>query len=195
MPIRSTISRSLSDTKAVLGLVAAIWAVSLVNLVLGGPLDGLGIRPRSISGAFGIVLAPFLHGSMQHLLYNTMPMLVLGGLLCLRGAQRFWATTALVVVAGGTGVWLLGRGASHIGASGLVFGYFGYLLAVGWWERKPLPVVIAVVTAVLYSGLIFGVLPLRSSVSWESHLFGLLAGVTIAYTHAQGGRRAAYRQS
>ena len=86
----------------------------------------------------------------------------------------------IVIGVGGVGVWAFGRSAIHIGASGLVFGYFGYLVARGWYERKISSILVAIVVIVLYGGLIVGVLPTPGLVSWEAHLFGLLSGVMAA---------------
>ncbi len=98
-----------------------------------------------------------------------------------RGEQRFWRVSAGIVLVGGLGVWLLGRANTvHIGASGLVFGYFGYLLTAGVVERSLLGVVRAVVVAGLYGSILWGAVPYRPGISWEGHLCGLLAGIGIA---------------
>ena len=166
----------LPRARAVIGLVAVLWVVGAVNLVLGGALERFGIRPREVSGLVGIPLAPFLHAGLLHLVSNTVPMLILGAMVAVRGVKSFWGCTAFVAVVGGLGVWLFGRPAYHVGASGVVFGYFGFLVAAGWFERKVVPVLLALVTIFLYSGVLWGLLPLSARVSWEGHLFGLLAG-------------------
>jgi membrane associated rhomboid family serine protease len=167
--------------RGLLILMVLVWLVSIANLLSGGSFNQYGIYPGKVSGLRGIAFAPFLHGGLMHLLSNTLPMLFLGALVSLRGQTTFWTTTVFVAVVGGLGVWLLGRPAFHIGASGLVFGYFGYLVALGWFERKLGSIAVAVLTLVLYSGLVWGVLPLRAFVSWEGHLFGMLAGALVAY--------------
>ena len=108
---------------------------------------------------------------------NSIPFLVLGGLIALRGRQVLLRVSFIVIGLGGAGVWALGRPAIHIGASGLVFGYFGYLVARGWYERRLGSILMAIVVIILYGGLIVGVLPTPGIVSWEAHLFGLIAGV------------------
>ncbi|MCH8898260.1 MAG: rhomboid family intramembrane serine protease, partial [Chloroflexi bacterium] len=127
-----------------------------------------------------IPLSPFLHGSFGHVVSNSIPFLVLGGLIALRGRQVLLRVSFIVIGLGGAGVWALGRPAIHIGASGLVFGYFGYLVARGWYERKLGSILMAIAVIILYGGLIVGVIPDRSLVSWEAHLFGLIAGVLAA---------------
>ena len=178
-------------------LVAVIWLVFLVNVLLfGGDLNRYGLSPVALPYRFlsefelsasyaaislrGILLAPLLHGSFSHLLSNTFPLLLLGGFVALRGTKTLVGVSLFVVVLGGLLVWLVGRPAVHIGASGLVFGYFGYLVAQGWYERSFVSIVVAVAVLLLYGSIIFGVLPQAGFISWEGHLFGLVAGVLAA---------------
>ena len=179
-------ARIAAALRTIAVVVGAIWAVALVNLLLGPPFDRYGILPRTASGLVGIGVAPLVHANLAHLVSNTLPLLILGGMLGLRGPARFWSTTALIILIGGLGVWLLARSAYHIGASGLVFGYFGYLIALGLLERSVVSIAVACATAALYSGFIWGVLPAGGGVSWEAHLFGFAAGVLAAYLHRRG---------
>lgn len=164
----------------VLGVVALLWAVEAVNLTTGHTLNTWGILPRTLTGLRGIPLSPFLHANLSHLLVNTLPFLVLGGLVCLQGRRQFLGVSLFVIVCGGIALWLFGRSAYHIGASGLVFGYFGYLVARGWYERSLSSILIALATLFFYGGLVWGVLPTNTYISWEGHLFGLLAGIVAA---------------
>ncbi len=166
-------------------MVTVMWAVEVVDVVVPGlDLDVHGIRPRALSGLDGIVWAPFLHGGFGHLASNTVPLLVLGGLVLLRGRQRWLSVTAAVALGGGTLTWLAARGELvHIGASILVFGYAGYLLTAGFVERSPGGIVIAVIVVVIFGGtLLSGILPFAiPGVSWEGHLFGLAAGAATGF--------------
>ena len=162
-------------------LLAVIWVVEAVNLVMGHGLANWGILPRNISGLIGIPLAPFIHGSLVHAISNTIPLIVLGGLTLMAGRDRFWQATILIVLLSGALVWVFARGAYHIGASGLVFGYFGILLGRAVFERSILSFVIAAITVALYGGLIWGVLPTRTYISFEAHLFGMIAGIVVAW--------------
>lgn len=162
----------------VLGLVSVIWIASLVGIMT--PFDLPGVVPRHTFGLVGIATHPFAHANLTHLISNTLPLLVLGGLLAARGRAAFIYATVVIVLASGALVWAFARGAEHIGASGLVFGYLGYLVARGWVERAPLAVAIAIGVVVIYGGLIWGVLPTTSGVSFEAHLAGLLAGIAWA---------------
>ena len=174
--------------------LVVIWVVEIVNLVSGRALVDLGILPRTVSGLIGIPLAPFLHGSLIHAISNTLPMLVLGGLVLTTGEKRFVPTTIGIVLLGGLAVWLVARGNYHVGASGLVFGYFGVLVTRAVMERSPLKILVGVVVVVVYGGLLFGALPTRPWISFESHIFGLLAGIAIVWLEnkydARGGEGA-----
>lgn len=162
-------------------LVAAIWAVEAVNLLLGHSLTSWGILPRRVSGLIGIPLAPFIHAGLWHTVSNTVPLLILGGLTLTGGKTRFWASTAGITLLSGILVWLFARGVLHVGASGLVFGYFGALLARAYFERGLVSIAVAGVTMIFYGGILWGLLPLRSYISFEGHLFGLIAGIAVAW--------------
>jgi membrane associated rhomboid family serine protease len=163
-------------------LLGAMWVIEVIDFVAtSGGLDQLGIRPRSKSGLWGIFRAPFLHAGWQHLSANSVPFVVLGLLVLLRGLRDFLGSTLIIIVLGGSGVWLFGQSNSvHVGASGLIFGYFGFLVVIGILERSLVGVLTSVSVVFLYGGIIWGVLPTTSYISWEGHLFGLLAGAMAA---------------
>lgn len=169
-------------------LVVLIWAVELVNFFLGHGLVSWGISPRSFNGLIGIAFAPMVHGGFWHTVSNTAPLFFLGALTLAGGKKRFWETTVSVTLLSGALVWLFARDAYHIGASGLVFGYFGAILARAVMERSISAVAIGIATVAAYGGLIWGVLPLRSYVSFESHLFGLIAGILVVWLDEKLGR-------
>ncbi|MHC4592877.1 MAG: rhomboid family intramembrane serine protease, partial [Planctomycetota bacterium] len=132
-------------------------------------------------GLLGVLPHPLVHASFGHLLVNTVPLAILGGLIALRGPGELLELSVFVALAEGTVLWLFGHsGAVYVGASGLIVGYFGYLLARGWYERTPGSIVMAVAVLIVYGGLIWSVLPTHTAVAWESHLLGLLAGVLAA---------------
>ncbi len=160
--------------------VGVIWGAHLVNILTGHALSSFGIIPRSVTGLRGIIFCPFIHISFIHLTLNTAPLIILGGLVMLRGRKKFIETSILIVILGGFLVWLFARPGSHIGASGLIYGYFGFLAAAAWYERNLKSILIAIFVVFLYGGLIWGVLPRLCRVSWEGHLFGLVAGVVVA---------------
>lgn len=166
------------------GLIFLLWFLEFVDwLVFNGALDGYGIKPRTTNGLLGILYAPFLHGGFGHLMANTMPILILGGLILIsRGLKDFFIVTGLVMIVSGLGTWLIGPSFSvHIGASGLVFGYFGFLLLMAYFERSCQAIVVAGVVLFVYGGLVWGILPRGDGISWQSHLFGLVGGFLAAY--------------
>ena len=169
-------------------LVVVIWAVEIVNFFFGHGLTNWGILPRSITGLIGIPLAPFIHGGFWHTVSNTIPILILGGLTLVSSEKRFWSSTIGAIVLTGILVWLFARSSYHVGASGLVFAYFGILMGRAFFERSFIAVFVAGVTVILYGGMLWGILPLRSFVSFESHLLGLIAGVVVVWLENRIGK-------
>ena len=162
-------------------LVGGVWVQELLDLLaFGGQLDNYGIQPRNPQTFWHIFTAPFLHTGLPHLIANTVPLAVLAFMSAVRGIGRFLGATFLMVLIGGTLVWLFGRSATHLGASELIFGYLAYLLGVGWWERTPAAIAIALAALFLYGGILWGVLPSNPMVSWEAHLFGFIGGLVAA---------------
>lgn len=174
----------------VLWLVAAMWVLEMVDVLLPADLDGYGIESRDTDGLIGVVAAPMLHADFAHLMANTVPFLILGGIVAARFPQRFWAITATIAVASGLGVWLLGPADTiTVGASGVVFGYLSFLLVAGVRTRHWVDVVIGLAVLFVYGGLLVGALPfgVAPGVSWLAHLMGALAGVLAAVLYV--GRR------
>ena len=161
------------------------WAVELVDQRTSLNLDQYGIVPRDLMGLRGVILSPWLHGSWQHLIANTVTFLGLGVITILVDGRRFIRTTIYLVLLSGMGTWIIARGGVHIGASGLIYGYFGYILGRAIWEGRVLWIVFGVVVAAIYGGMIQGVFPGEAGISWEGHLAGLLGGVWLGKLHAQ----------
>lgn len=189
---RNGIAREIKTHAVILGgFVGLMWILELVDLVvLGGRLNNYGISPRSIVGLRGILFAPFLHGSLSHLIANTIPFLILGWLIMLRSVSDFFLVTTITILIGGLGVWLFAAPYTiHIGASGLVFGYLGFLLLRGYFERSAVSIVLSVLVGLLYGSLIWGVLPSLPGISWQGHLFGFIGGGLAARLLAQEHRK------
>lgn len=166
----------------IFGFVSLIWLVELVNMFMGHSLSRFGILPRTLQGLLGIPLSPFLHGGIWHTLLNTVPFIVLGGLIIIRGVRVFLEASLFIILAGGGCLWLFGRSSYHVGASGLIFGYFGFIVARGWFDRSIGSIIIAFIILFSYGGIIlWGLLPVSPYISWEGHLFGLLGGVLGAW--------------
>lgn len=163
-------------------LIGLMLVVELMNLLSGRMLTGFGIIPRSAESLPYIFTAPFIHGSLSHFLSNMLTFSVFVLLLFQFGTKRFVYISLLLIVMTGLTVWLLGRNASHIGASGIIYGYFGFLVLAGIISRRLVLSLISVFVAIFYGAMIFGVLPSSPYVSWESHLFGFLSGIVLAIT-------------
>ncbi|WP_371238244.1 rhomboid family intramembrane serine protease [Streptomyces pimonensis] len=164
------------------GWVALLWVLEAVDAASGHALDTFGVGPRQVGELRDVVPAAFLHFGFSHLAANTVPLLVLGFLTALSGVRRFLAVVVLIVLTSGLGVWLTAPAHSTTaGASGVVFGFLGYLLVRGFVDRRAGDVVVGVLVAAVYGSLLWGVLPTAAGVSWQGHLFGLLGGVAAAF--------------
>ncbi|HLR44932.1 MAG TPA: rhomboid family intramembrane serine protease [Brevibacterium sp.] len=167
-------------------LLALMWIVEFADLLLPGRFESLGIRAWDLTHLPGVVLAPLLHSTWGHLIANTAPFLILGCLVAAEGARRFWAVTAIAAVVGGIGPWLLAwPGTVTVGASGLVFGYFAYLMVrvftTSSMAHRIGYGVVALVVFVVYGGsMLIGVLPVHPGISWQGHLFGAVGGAVAA---------------
>ncbi len=182
---RVTGSRTLSTltTQAVTvgGTLATFWAAFAANLVTGGALIQYGVIPRTTTGLLGILFAPFIHGSLNHLVANSVPFLVLGWLVMLRNARHFIPVTLVSMFGAGLMAWLVGApGSVHVGASGVVFGYLGFLMLSGWFARSFASIALSIGVTVAWGGLVFGVMPGQPGISWQAHLGGFLGGVLAA---------------
>lgn len=171
-------------------MVIVLWTIELANSLTNDALNNLGIRPRNILGLQGILFAPFLHGSWRHLISNTFPLVILSWLIMARDRSEWIAVTVLTAIGSGLGTWLFGGATTiHIGASGVVFGYFGFLVARAYFERSMGSIAICLLVLALFGGMIWGILPVRVGISWEGHLFGLLGGIAAAWTIAALNRK------
>jgi len=171
------------ELKGIVIFVGVIWAVFVADwLVFPIDFNAFGLTPRKLVGAVGIVTMPFLHANWGHLLSNTDPLLVL--LVLLVGSKaRSWATVVEIMLVGGVLLWVFGRSATHVGASGLIFGLVAFLIASGVFERRIIPLIVSLIVGFLYGGTLFsGVLPVgNSGISWDGHLCGAIAGVIVAW--------------
>lgn len=164
------------------GWVALLWVLEAIDAASGHALDTLGITPREADELRDIVPAAFVHFGFDHLAANSVPLLVLGFLAALSGLRRFLAVATVIILASGLGVWLTApEHSTTAGASGVVFGLFGYLLIRGFVDRRVGDVVVGLLVGAVYGSLLWGVLPTTSGISWQGHLFGLLGGVAAAF--------------
>ena len=175
------------EGKTLLTVVGIFWIIEIIDSVFfQGNLDRLGIQPRNIVGLRGIIFAPFLHGGFGHLIANTIPFITLGWLTMIQETSDFYVVSILAAIIGGIGVWLFaGAGSIHIGASILIYGYLGFLLFRGFFQKNLPSILVSVIVFFLYGGLIFGVLPSQMGVSWQGHLFGFIGGIIAAFAIAK----------
>ncbi|GAA4886505.1 rhomboid family intramembrane serine protease [Actinomycetospora straminea] len=188
-------ARPLRAAILMVGIVAVLWLLELADrtvfVALDPPqgLDDDGIVPRTLDGLGGILWAPLLHGGFDHLASNTVPLLVFGFLVLAGGLGQFIAVTAVIWIVSGVGTWLIGSPGSTIGASGIIFGWFAFLLVRGFFARSVGQIVLAVVLFGIYGGLLVGVLPSNPGISWQAHLCGAIGGILAARIAVAADRR------
>ena len=180
---RRPLGRVRAAAGLMLGWVALLWLLEVVDVATGNALDTYGIEPRRPAELLDIVPAAFIHFGFDHVAANSVPLLVFGFLAALSGIRRFLAVAALIIVVDGLGVWLVSPAHTiTAGASGLIFGLFGYLVVRGFVDRRPLDIVVGLLIGATWgSSILLGIIPTDASVSWQGHLFGLIAGVAAAF--------------
>jgi membrane associated rhomboid family serine protease len=162
-------------------LVGLMWGLEIFDtFVFQNGLDTLGIYPRQPIGLRGILFSPFLHANFTHLGANTVPFIILGWLIMAQSLTNFVVVSVICMVLGGMGTWLFGAKGLHIGASGVIFGYLGFLLARYFFDRRLSSGLVALFVGGTYGSVLWGVFPSLPGVSWEGHLFGFLSGILAA---------------
>ncbi len=159
----------------------AIWIIHVCKAVLHLPLGRLGIYPRDLDGLKGVIFAPLIHGDWAHLMSNTGPLLMLTFTIIFFYRKIAFKSIALIYVLTGLAVWVFARQNFHIGASGVVYGMVSFVFWLGVFRRNAKSIILALIILFLYSGLVMGILPNQPGVSWESHLFGGVVGILVAF--------------
>lgn len=179
------------STRLLLLPLVVMWALQIFNFLTGGSLVRFGVHPRTAVGLTGILFAPLLHGGFLHLISNTVPWLIAGGLIVTSDIGEYVVVVAATWLASGLGAWAFGAAESvHVGASGVVFGFFGYLLIRGWLRRSIAGIAISIALASTYGlVMLLSALPTQAGISWQSHAFGLIGGVLAAIGLARADRR------
>ena len=178
----SIAGRVRSRVVQIAGFTGVLWLVFLIDWFTKADLSKWGLIPRQLQGLWGIVCSPFLHANFSHLVSNTIPLIVLLGIV-LATQRRGWVIVVEIILLGGVLLWVFGQSAVHIGASGLVYGLIAYLLVAGFRQGRIVPAIAALAVGFLYGGtLVFGVLPsVGPEVSWDGHLLSAVAGGLLAY--------------
>lgn len=167
--------------------IALLWLIAIVEHTLGVSFSFLGVYPRAVKGLPGILLMPFVHANFQHLFSNSIPLLVMGAGILYFYRSLSYRVFMIIWIVSGVCVWLGGRPSYHIGASGIVYGLATFLFLSGVIRRNPRLAAISLVVVFLYGGLIWGVLPIWPTISWEGHLFGGIAGIACAILYRDKG--------
>ncbi len=163
-------------------LVLILWVIHILKLTFNLNLSSYGVIARDWSGVKGIFTAPFIHGSIQHLMSNSVPLFVLSTMIILFYRKVAYQSILLIYVMTGAAVWMFSRPyVSHIGASGVVYGLVSFVFWSGLFRRNIKSIVLALIVTILYSGYALGVLPNQKGISWESHLFGAFVGIIVAF--------------
>ncbi len=177
----ASVGQNMLQTAVSMGIfLVVLWVIYFIDAVLlkGKLRNRFGLIPRSHFSLFRILFSPFLHVNRQHLAANSIPFFLLGSLAMVQGQTIFWLATLIIIVVAGLGVYFFGKsGTIHMGASGLILGYFGFLLANAFFNPEPFTIILAILVAVFYLGLITQIVPLKKGVSTTGHLFGFLGGV------------------
>lgn len=176
------------NTIFVLGLIALLFLITIINRLLGNRLNYLGIIPRTTRGLIGIFFSPFLHRDFNHLFFNSIPLFVLANLVLLNGRTAFYIVSVMIIILSGLGIWLIGRRAIHIGASSLIMGYFGYLLFNAYFSINTMTIILSALCIYYFGGLVANLFPGEKDVSWEGHVLGFLAGILTAYWYPIAAR-------
>ena len=170
------------NTVFALELVSILWFIHIINCMMQYRLNVLGIRSRKLSGLPGIIFAPLLHGDFNHLFFNTIPLFVLSALILPEGRITFYYVSGTITILSGFLIWLFGRRGIHIGASSLIMGYFGYLLAKAYFHVTATTIILAGFCLFYFGGLFLSLFPgAKKNVSWEGHVFGFASGIFISY--------------
>lgn len=173
--------KSVNISFDALWLMAFMWALFIIEWALPFDLHGLSLLPRQFNSLPSILTFHFLHNGVWHIVANSLPFVILGALIHLHGRLVYWRVTAIITLISGLGTWLTASSGYVAGASGLVFGYWAFLLSAAYFERSLKALAIAVLVFIFYGAIIFGLLDLRTRIAWSAHFRGLVGGIVAGY--------------
>lgn len=185
--MRNTTSKLFSSLFYPLLFVAFLWAIKVFEVISNTNLSWYGIYPRTVHGLIGVVTMPLLHADFDHLLSNTVPLLVLGTIIFYFYRSIAFQVFFWVYIMTGIWVWAAARESYHIGASGILYGFISFLFFSGVFRKDTRLLALSLFVVFLYGGTVWGMLPIREGVSWESHLLGALAGLITSYNFKKEG--------
>ncbi len=179
--LQSDFDQLLANAHYMVYIILLLLGIQIVNALLGYRLNYFGNYPRHLRGLPGIFISPFLHGNFQHFFMNAIPLFALGTFAMQAGLIYFaWLMAFIIVVSGGL-LWLFGRSAIHIGASGVIMGLFSFLLFNAYFHPSLAALMLAAVTIYYFASLFLGLFPADETTSWEGHVFGFIAGIAAIY--------------
>ncbi len=170
----------IGKLKIALIFPAIVSIAFAANFITQGWLNTFGIVPRNTNYLTGIVTAPFVHREASHYLSNIVPLIILSIFLAQHGAKRYFIVITSIAIGAGLGVWIVGRPYNHIGASGVIYGLFSFLLIHGFYEKSLKSIAIGAGVGLIYSGLCISVFRITHGISWESHILGFTTGIAVA---------------
>jgi membrane associated rhomboid family serine protease len=170
------------NNSSILAVILAIpWVVFLITSFDKKLLYILGITPRRLRGLPGIFFAPFLHLNFNHIFFNSIPLIVLSNFILINGIYYYLIVTLLITLISGLCIWCFAKTATHVGASGVITGYWGFLVVNIYQTGGVTAFILGLLSVYYFAGIFFGIFPQKKGVSWEAHLFGLLSGIATSY--------------
>ena len=174
------ISQTQTNLPCLMKMLALIWGIFFLTKLSGDRLLLLGIRPRRFSGLIGILCAPFLHANFNHIFFNSIPLIVLSDFLLINARPYFLCVSLCIMLISGFLIWCFAKPGLHVGASGLITGYWALLVYDIYQQGSVTAIILGALSLYYFAGIFLGIIPGKKGVSWEGHLFGLIAGVLTA---------------
>lgn len=184
-------NKSFKQLQTIAAIIAILWLLLFLSALFPLILNW-GIKPRTVSGLIGIVTAPFLHGNATHLIANSLALFVFGLIFLKVEKTRTVYILVPIYLLSGFGTWAIGRaGAVHIGASGIIYGLFGYLVSIGIFRKNFTLILLSILLLFFYGSLLWGIIPIFNNplISWEGHLCGFVSGIITARAQASLERK------
>ena len=180
--IFTIVSQTKENIYVVFIILGIIWLMFGLTLLSNRTLLILGIFPRKLFGLIGIIFAPFLHANFNHIFFNSIPLFLLSDFMLIGGLDHFINASVYIIFLSGLLTWFFARKAIHIGASSLITGYWSYLVINSFHQGGAMAILLGITSVYYFAGIFFGIFPSDKGVSWEGHLFGFIAGITVNYT-------------
>ena len=172
----------IQNNLPVLGMILLIpWCFYLISSCISNRILLLGIIPRRFFGLPGVVFAPLLHANFNHIFFNSIPLVVLSCFILINGLHYYLIVSFLITVFSGLAIWCFAKNGLYVGASALITGYWSFLVINIYQHRTPISLILGLLSIYYFAGIFFGIFPKEKGVSWQGHLFGLLAGIAACY--------------